>query len=593
MKTKRFLSMALVAVLAASSMLGCSQEQSGTSSAGAASEAGSTTASESGDAESGGAPEVSHDTEMTFEIYDVAANYQGEQIGWFGKILKDTMNIKLNIIAPQVSGDANSLYQTRTASGNLGDIVILDNADMQDCVDSGLIMDIGDFIYDYEHLAEYQEQIDKFNQSMSGVETGSIYAIPCNMNNNGPTAFNAETTFSAPRVPWDYYSELGCPELKTTDDLLNMLVDMLEAHPTNEAGDKAYGISMWKDWDSNYSENAALLTYWFGQQVKDSVLLGYDNTITPLTDKEGGYYKALQFLFKANQLGLMDPDSATQDWTTVCDSKMKQKRVYLFWYNWQNGFWNTPAHGESRENYMYVPVEELEYYQQADSYYGDGRVWGVGSSVDEEKKLRIMEFLDWLASPEGLQAQHNSIEGFIYTVNDDGTYTLTQEGQDRFTTTIQVPEEYGGGSWSDGNDQINQWIVGSAATNPLTGETYEPSLWASSIEMNKTATTNEWSEQFGAENEVKYLEGTGQLKMVANINIPLGSDSTDIALIRSQCGTLIKDTSWQVVFAANEDEFNTLWEDMCTQLEGLGWSTLTDYDTEKYQAIVDARVAAE
>lgn len=349
---------------------------------------------------------------------------------------------------------------------------------------------------------------------------------------------------------------------------------------------------MWKDWDTNYSENAALLTYWFGQQVKDSVLLSYDNTITPLTDTEGGYYKALQFLFKANQMGLMDPDSATQDWTTVCDSKMKQKRVYLFWYNWQNGFWNTPAHGESRENYMYVPVEELEYYQQADSYYGDGRVWGVGSSVDDEKKLRIMEFLDWVASPEGLDYQHASLEGFIYTVNEDGTYTLTKEGQDRFTATIQVPEEYGGGSWSDGNNQINQWIVGSAATNPLTNECYDPSLWASSIEMNMTATTNEWIEQFGAQNEVEYLEGTDQLKMVANINIPLASDSTDIALIRSQCGTLVKDTSWQMVFAKDEAEFNSLWENMCTQLEGLGWSTLTEYDTEKYQAIVDARIAA-
>ena len=587
MKTKRFLSMALVALLASSSLLGCSQDQSGTSSAGAASTGGDTTTSESGET-----PAVSHDTEMTFEVYDVAANYQGEQIGWYGKVLKDTFNIKLNIIAPQVSGDANSLYQTRTASGNLGDIIILDNPDMQDCVDSGLIMDIGDVIYNYENLKEYQEQIDQFNQSMSGVEGGSIYAIPCNMNNNGPSGYVAETTFSAPRVPWDYYSELGCPELKTTDDLLNMLSDMMEAHPTNEAGDKAYAISMWKDWDTNYSENAALLTYWFGQQVKDSVLLSYDNTITPLTDTEGGYYKALQFLFKANQMGLMDPDSATQDWTTVCDSKMKQKRVYLFWYNWQNGFWNTPAHGESRENYMYVPVEELEYYQQADSYYGDGRVWGVGSSVDDEKKLRIMEFLDWLASPEGLDYQHASLEGFIYTVNEDGTYTLTKEGQDRFTATIQVPEEYGGGSWSDGNNQINQWIVGSAATNPLTNECYDPSLWASSIEMNMTATTNEWIEQFGAQNEVEYLEGTDQLKRVANINIPLASDSTDIALIRSQCGTLVKDTSWQMVFAKDEAEFNSLWENMCTQLEGLGWSTLTEYDAEKYQAIVDARIAA-
>ena len=27
----------------------------------------------------------------------------------------------------------------------------------------------------------------------------------------------------------------------------------------------------------------------------------------PLTDKNGGYYKALQFFYKANQMGLVDP----------------------------------------------------------------------------------------------------------------------------------------------------------------------------------------------------------------------------------------------------------------------------------------------
>lgn len=87
---------------------------------------------------------------------------------------------------------------------------------------------------------------------------------------------------------------------------------------------------------------------------------------------------------------------------------------------------------------------------------------GVGSQVDEEKKLRIMELLDWLASPEGLTYQHCSLEGLIYTVNDDGTYTLTEDGQNRFTADIQIPEELGGGLWNDGNNQINQWIVGSA-----------------------------------------------------------------------------------------------------------------------------------
>lgn len=579
MKKKRLIAVLLASSLAAASLLGgCGS--GGEKEKGQTSQSGSAADSETG--------EVSHDEEMTLEIYDVAANYQGEQSGWFAKILKDKFNLKLNIIAPQVSGDGDSLYQTRSASGNLGDIVILDNSDMQDCIEAGLIMDIGDVIYNYENLSNYKEQIDLFNGYLGDVDEGSIYAIPCNMNSNGPTAFTGENAGSAPRVPWDYFKELGCPEMKTADDLLNMLADMQAAHPTNSEGDAAYAISMWKDWDGTSISNANEVAKWFGQEVRDSLLIGSDNSITALTDKEGAYYKALKFFYKANQMGIVDPDSATQDWTSAND-KMKQKRVYLFWYNWQNPFWNSIDRGNAGENFMYTPVEELNIYQLSDSYYGDGRVWGVGSGVDEEKKARIMELLDWLASPEGLTYLHDGLEGLIYTVNDDGTYTLTKDGEVRFSADIQVPEEQGGGLWADGQCQINQWIVGSAEISPLTNEPYESGLWASTLKANETTTAKEWTEQYGAKNEVEYLENQGQITMVPNNNVPLGSDTTDIALIRSQCGDVVSDTSWKMVYASDDAEFEQMWDDMTEQLKGLGWDQLVEFDTEKYQPLLDAR----
>ena len=36
---------------------------------------------------------------MTVEVFDQLANYQGEQKGWFAKVIKDKFNIKLNIVA--------------------------------------------------------------------------------------------------------------------------------------------------------------------------------------------------------------------------------------------------------------------------------------------------------------------------------------------------------------------------------------------------------------------------------------------------------------------------------------------------------------
>ena len=64
--------------------------------------------------------------------------------------------------------------------------------------------------------------------------------------------------------------------------------------------------------------------------------------------------------------------------------------------------------------------------------------------------------------------------------------------------------------------------------------------------------------------------------MVPNNNVPLGSDTTDIALIRSQCGDLVSDTSWKMVYASDDAQFEQMWDDMTEQLEGLGWDQLVN-----------------
>lgn len=539
------------------------------------------------------APEVNHDETLTIEVYDVAANYQGMQTGWYAKEIKDRFNIELNIVAPQVSGDAASLYQTRCASGDLGDIIILDNSDMQDCVDVGLIADISEELPNYENIMKYEEQINLFNDAMNeAIGKEGIYAIPAQMNSNGPTEYKEDTVYTMPRMEWDHYVEVGAPEMKNLDDLLDTLKKIQDAYPTNEAGDKTSALSLWPDWDGTSIENVNQITKWYGQEVNGSVLIGNDNSITPLTDKDGAYYKMLKFLYQANQMGLVDPDSATQDWNAACD-KMRQGRVHLFWYNWQRGFWNSPEKGEERQNYCAIPVGDMNVFQASDTYYGDGRVWAIGSNVSDEDRARILEFMDWLCSPEGLTMEHIGQEGLIYTVNDDGTYTLTDVGLTRFSADPEVPEELGGGSWNDGNNQVNQWMVAGVEMNPVTGETFSSDYWASYIKQNDTATTKEWTEKFGAANEVEYLKENGMLEPVPSVNLALAIDTTDIALIRSQCGDQVKTTSWKAIFAADDAEFDQLWDDMCTTLNGLGWEQLVEFDTEKYQPVIAAREAAE
>ena len=529
---------------------------------------------------------------IVVEIYDEAANFQGTQVGWFAKVVKDRFNIELNIIAPQVAGDA--VYQTRTATGNLGDIVLLDPTHFNDCVDAGLIKDIAAEYANCENLKVFDNQIQAKNKSIPGNTSGAIYGIPCEMTNTSPTTYSDDVVASSPMLRWDYYAEIGAPDIADLDGLLDVIKQIQDNHPTNDAGDPAYGFSLWPDWDNNDQmigiANVVQLTTWYGQKIKESAILTEDDTFIPLTDKEGTYYKMLKFLYKANQMGLVDPDSGTQDWNAAC-AKMSNGQVYTFWYSWQVGFWNSQDKLAAGQGMIFIPVADQKYYAVADTYYGSGRVIGVGSGVEGEKLDRIMKFLDWYASPEGCQFQHNGIEGFNYTVNADGTFTAMNDNA--LMDNLPVPEEYGGAGYSDGNNAINQWIVNAISINPNTGESYGNTHWKSWKEATATKTKNEWSARFGYPEAVDWMKANNALLVRPNVSVSLESYPVDIDAIRSQVAQEVKNASWQMVFAKDEADFDAQWDAMVNKVNGLGFEQLYAFDVQRFSVELEAMQAAK
>ena len=73
--------------------------------------------------------------EITLDVFSNLANFEGNQPGWFAKLVKDKFNIKLNII----SGGQSKL-NTLMAAGDLGDIAVAVNYD--DPLKAGLLLDL-------------------------------------------------------------------------------------------------------------------------------------------------------------------------------------------------------------------------------------------------------------------------------------------------------------------------------------------------------------------------------------------------------------------------------------------------------------------
>ena len=523
---------------------------------------------------------------MTIDIYDCAANFQGLQPGWFAKIIKDKFNVEFNIIAPNISGNPDALYQTRCASGNLGDIIIIENGKVQECIDANLRMDLTEIIPTMKNLSKFSDKINAFNGTLN-IPKGKVYSLPGGMSDAGATGYGL-TKMNGPFIPWDYYVELGRPKIDNDTQLLELFSKMMKKHPVNEDGDPAYAFSLWSSWDGSSVENVNQIVPWYGEQVNESLLIDAKGNMKDITSDDGAYKKMIKFLYNANKMGLVDPDSTTQGWDDAC-TKMQHKQVYLFWYWWQTGFWNSNDRAANLDGFVYIPVSSHHYLQTGDSSFGDGRNWSIGSKVDGAKKAKIIEILDWMASEEGLHYIHLGMEGFNYRIKSDGSYEMIKENENAMNDNTKVPDEFGGGGYGDGMNKINCYLVSSETINPKTGEPYASDRWASYVESSRTALTDAWAKQFGYPDQVAYLKGKKMVDFIPNVNICLDQDTSDVGLIRSQCTPVLKDTTWKMIVAANDTEFETLWKDMKAQLNGYGWKEVVNFDKAKYKKLVEAR----
>ena len=76
------------------------------------------------------------------------------------------------------------------------------------------------------------------------------------------------------------------------------------------------------------------------------------------------------------------------------------------------------------------------------------------------------------------------------------------------------------------------------------------------------------------------------------MSVTLPSDSNDISVIRNQCNDTICDYSWRMIFAKDDAEFDSMWDEMSAQMDGFGFQDLYNFDVERYQIEVDAKLEA-
>lgn len=533
---------------------------------------------------------------IVVDVFDTLANYQGIQSGWFAKVVKDKFNMELNIIAPNVAGGGTTLFQSRLAAGNLGDLIISSGEyeTVQSMAAAGLLLNMEPYLKDRQ-IMRYSHAIEAFNEVI--VPEG-IYAIPSEVSLGSPTTPGevAEPTFG-PYVRWDLYKQLGYPRIGTLEELLPVLKQMQQLEPVAENGKKTYAFSFFKDWDENMMNAAKQPCCFYGYDEFGFVLVKADSSdYQNILDDDSPYIRSLKWFFDANQLGLVDPESGTQSYSTFVQKYEEGQLLYCPWPWTSKAVYNTVAHLEDGKGFFMVDIGDMEPYSYGCSREGNQKlVMAVGAQTQDPE--RMAAFVDWLYSPEGIAANQAEVSdgaagprGLCWDYGADGAPCLTEFGKKAFgESRAELPEGWGQGTWADGISALNYKAVKLLETDDR-GYPYAYQLWDSVKNQGKTALERDWQEHMDADTTMEYLEKNKKLMVSPGFGYTRPQKSSEEEAIRSQCRSVICKYSWEMIFAEDEETFYGLLARMQKETKSLGYDSVLELDMKNAREMEAARL---
>ncbi|MHB1454097.1 MAG: type 2 periplasmic-binding domain-containing protein [Saccharofermentanales bacterium] len=491
---------------------------------------------------------------------------------WWGKALKEDIGVSLNILP---TGDkAAEKLQALMASGALPDIVIFNTTkDVQNAIRGNMLVNLDEHLDKLPNVVANAPKALQYYRDNISNDTGKLYAVA---NGVGPADLGNETSWG-PYLRWDLYKAAGSPAINTFADYLTALKKMQELQPTNKDGKKTYGLTLWKDWDGNSmfmaTELGPTLGIDCGDQLGQLPFLQVDftdNTTMNTLDSNSEYMKALKFYYDANQMGLVDPDSLTQTYETA-KSKLTEGRILFSWWSWLNDAYNTTENTNAENATGFAAVLPADAKTLISGENNIGKSWPIAISAATKNLDACLKYVDYMYSTDGLQTLFNGPEGLTWTKDASGAPSLTTEGWKYVNDpTLELPD---GGMLGDGTRTLGIYGLSTAFINPATNASVHYQLWPSTKTYNATNQTKlqkDWASVTGYQTTIDYVNGKNmfmQIPLAQSLITPM-TDETSAAA--AKIGDIVKTYSWKMIFAKNDAEYTSLYNEMIVKAEGLG-----------------------
>ncbi|MDR1902398.1 MAG: extracellular solute-binding protein [Treponema sp.] len=516
---------------------------------------------------------------VTIDTSVVGAAQFGVQEGvYWTDILKEDVGVQLNGINSSVE-NMNAMF----AAQDLPELIISNNMPIiTNIINAGIFIDLDQYKDKIPNILNLEKMCLYMRDNWSN-GTGKLYAIRTLSSNQ----YNSRGGNNrGPYMRWDYYKEIGAPAINEFEDYLDVLKQIVDRHPVNEAGQKIYGMSLWNDWDGGTMNCAAeVMDYFDLEMIRGSGLNFLEYNLSTkksnsVLDNDSVYKRGAKFLFKANQMGLLDPDSPTQGWEQRSE-KATAGRVLFSSNSWAFGSFNTPAKAQQGIGTMMVPFTKEKIYNYSAPTYVGNQVY-IGVNKNSKNIDKILELLNYMFSIDGYMNLQFGRRGILWDVDSSGEPYFT-ELYWQMQADLNLEFDNGGrpeGGWASlvtGEPPLSGLTINPAWNRRLDGADWIKKDFA----PKDTALVLDWQKTMNAVDEMDYFTKHDLLAKAPFAQMPAYPD--DIQILINRIGEVVRPGTWKAVMANSEAEFEAIWAQMSADAKGIGIDRVLEWTLQTYE----------
>lgn len=530
------------------------------------------------------APTDSGET-VNLKMLSLPANTSGLIEGWWAEELKKDLNMTIELLPSGDQGEQK--LQALMASGELPDLVVFkDYKQVENAVAGNMLLaydDYKDLLPDM--YANASNALRYSADNLSGGQ-GKSFTVGTAIKNTMEIRGNKE-----PWLRYDLYKKIGSPAIHELKDYLTVLQEMQKLEPTNADGQKVYGLSIWKDWDRSYMAMCGFAGKFVGVEYPgEGALAEIDHSknreIRSILADDSYYLEFVRFLYEANQMGLLDPDSMTQRFDEAI-GKMGAGRVLMGLGDWGCGDFGTTE--KQNEGIGFQPVFTADNPTCTEGLEPIGRTWTLSVGAATKYPEAAMKFANRFFSYDEVMLRMNGPKGVMWDVNEAGKPYLTKEGYEYMQN---AEKELPGGNTFGKGCPITAIGLNGTTVHPKFGVPISNAYWEKpDYAPADTKLLDMWQEDYGAEDSIDYLTKRGKENpSIGLIPFPFVAQpvyTDEIEQISARVGDVIKTNSWKMVYAKNDAEYDQLKKEMVDKAQGMGIQKFVDWYTAEYQKALE------